>query len=580
MVAITVLAMAVVLGATPAKALGPGGWDSFGTGLNDTVFALNTDSPGQLIVGGRFTDAGGNPDADRIAIWDGLSWGSLGPSESLAGTGTFVNALAFYNGNIYAGGTFQNAGGNPAADNLAFWNGTNWQFFCASINGPVDSLQVIGNTLYIGGSFSNVNGQAQADNLIRCSLDTGQFISATVDNDGDLAGRVQAMTADAAGNLYAGGTFTNLDGIAAADYVAMFNGAVWSAMATVGGVAAIDTVNVDALASDGTNVYVGTDDTDIAAIPQADNVARWDGAAWNAVGADSAGTDGYMPATTAINDLLVSGSSLYATGSFADANGDPFADHIAVFDGANWSSMGTNADGTNGPFNSGQGLALAFFGGAPVVGGAFTDAGGDLAADRIATFRGIGGGGSLPAPVQGVAVNLVPVSGTVRVDIPGDAAGFVPLDQAAQVPVGSKVDTTAGRVSLTSATASGGTQTADFYGGLFVIKQGTGSDQTTARLRGKQQCGGAAGTGRNPLASRKRKPSLWGSGSGHFSSSGNHGSASVRGTTWLIFEQCGGITGTKVTEGKVSFKNFYTGKTRLVKQGQTALAKPVPRSRR
>ena len=42
---------------------------------------------------------------------------------------------------------------------------------------------------------------------------------------------------------------------------------------------AIDTVNVDSLASDGTNVYVGTDDTDIAGIPQADNVARWDGAA-------------------------------------------------------------------------------------------------------------------------------------------------------------------------------------------------------------------------------------------------------------------------------------------------------------
>ena len=149
------------------------------------------------------------------------------------------------------------------------------------------------------------------------------------------------------------------------------------------------------------------------------------------------------------------------------------------------------------------------------------------------------------------------------------------------MPVGSTVDTTKGRVSLTSATETGGTQTAEFYDGLFQVKQKTTNDLTTVRLRGKQQCGGGAGGGnRNPLASRKRKPKLWGSGSGNFSSSGNHGSASVRGTTWLIFEQCGGITGTTVKEGKVAFKNFYTGKTKLVKAPKTALAKPPPKRNR
>ena len=351
---------------------------------------------------------------------------------------------------VVAGGNFLDAGGNQAADNLAVWNGTTWQPYCAAVNGTVNALEVVGSVLYVGGAFADANAVAAADNLFMCDAATGAFLGATVDNDLDINAGVQALTSDAAGNLYAGGDFTDLDGIVAADYVAMFNGAVWSAMPAVGGGAAIDTDGVDSLASDGTNVYVGTGDENLAGIPQADNVGRWDGTAWNAVGTDGSGSDGYFSANAVINGLLVSGSNLYATGNFADADSDPFADQIAVFDGTDWSALGTSADGTNGPF-IGQGNALAFFGGAPVVGGAFTDAGGDPAADRIATFRGVGGGGT-PAPVQGVAVNLAPVSGTVLVDIPGDGLGFIPLDQATQVPVGSKVDTTNGRVSLTSAT--------------------------------------------------------------------------------------------------------------------------------
>ena len=180
-------------------------------------------------------------------------------------------------------------------------------------------------------------------------------------------------------------------------------------------------------------------------------------------------------------------------------------------------------------------------------------------------------------PEQGETANLVPISGKVLVDIPHDGLGFIPIEDAVQVPIRTKVDTRNGRVELTTETEDGGTQSADFYDGIFRIRQGKRDDLTVARLLGRQQCTPAAGagSGRNALASRKRKPSLWGSGSGNFASSGNHGSASVRGTTWLIFEQCGGITGTFVKEGRVAFKNFYTGRTRLVRKGQTAFARPV-----
>ena len=60
-------------------ATGPGGWTHLGNGaaagtaLNGSVSALNADKPGDLYVGGNFTNAGGNPAADHIARWNGTA---------------------------------------------------------------------------------------------------------------------------------------------------------------------------------------------------------------------------------------------------------------------------------------------------------------------------------------------------------------------------------------------------------------------------------------------------------------------------------------------------------------------------
>ena len=75
-----------------------------------------------------------------------------------------------------------------------------------------------------------------------------------------------------------------------------------------------------------------------------------------------------------------------------------------------------------------------------------------------------------PPPVPGKAVNVDVVSGHVLVKVPGGK--FVPLTNATQIPVGSQLDTTKGRVKLTSAaTKAGKTQASDFYDGIFQIKQ-------------------------------------------------------------------------------------------------------------
>jgi len=287
------IAVLVALLATGASATpGPGGWDNLGTGatpttpaLNGAVYALNAAAPGLVYAGGAFTDAAGIADADYIASWNGAKWAALG-APPLNGS---VNAIAYFGGKVYVGGVFTNAGGNPNADFLAVWDGTKWGTVCnatgSAITATVFALQVVGSTLYVGGAFANGAGIVSADSLLACDLNTGAA-SSTVRADGDMNGVVTVLTADSNGTLYAGGTFSNLEGIAAADKVASYSGGVWHALGSGPGPGggALDS-NVRSLAAHGTDVYVGTDTVNVAGIAQADHVAKWNGSAWSALSA-------------------------------------------------------------------------------------------------------------------------------------------------------------------------------------------------------------------------------------------------------------------------------------------------------
>ena len=376
-----------------AAATGPGGWDHLGNGgssavpaLNGAVYALNVENPGVLYAGGAFTEAGGNPKAAYIARWNGSTWSSLG-NTPLNGA---VNAIAYHAGKVYAGGQFTNAGGNINADFVAVFDGTHWAPFCTSTNsdpsfhGSVQALQVIGSTLYVGGSFGNGAGIASADYLLACNLNTG-VSSSLVTNDGDISGAVYALTADSNGVLYAAGQFINMDQIPEADHVAAYHNGAWHAMGSgpAPGHGAIDSY-VRSITAIGTNVYIGTDSVNVGGIPQADHVVRWNGSAWSAVGANTAGTDGWFPATAFIDSLTTYGSLVFAGGSFQNANSVATADEIAYFDGTAWHPIGSNGAG-NGPL-SGQGSALKVFSGLLCVGGNFVNAGGDQLADSIASY--------------------------------------------------------------------------------------------------------------------------------------------------------------------------------------------------
>ena len=402
-IALVAWAVVLTLALCPAAiAAGPGGWDHLGDGgtpgtasLNGAVYALEA-APSlapphdtqTLYVGGSFTSAGGNAAAARIAQWNGDAVSGTWSPVGAPGLNGDVRAIAYADGKLYVGGNFTNAGGNPDADFLAVWDGVSWAPFCSptpAFNGSVLALQVIGPTLYVGGVFLNGGGIASADALLACNLTTG-VASSTVVSDGDISGGVYALTADNAGTLYAGGQFINMAGNPAADHVAAYNG-TWHAMGTgpsVGGGAVDDYVR--SLASSGTDVYIGTDSAGIASIPQADHVARWNGSAWSALGANAAGTLGWLPTSTLITSLLVcqtcASGTVYVGGTFQNADGNPLADNVAAFDGTQWLSVGSNGVG-NGPL-MGNITALASYAGQIVAGGNFTSAGTDPQASSIA----------------------------------------------------------------------------------------------------------------------------------------------------------------------------------------------------
>jgi len=162
---------------------------------------------------------------------------------------------------------------------------------------------------------------------------------------GDLNGGVYALTRDANGTLYVGGTFSAWQASPppTTSRPTTARGTRWARVPV-----AVDGF-VRSLASNGTDVYIGTDAVNVAGIPQADHVARWNGSAWTALGANSAGTDGWFPASAFIYAMAASSSQVVATGSFQNADGNPLADHIASFDGTAWKPLGSNGAG-NGPW--------------------------------------------------------------------------------------------------------------------------------------------------------------------------------------------------------------------------------------
>lgn len=196
----------------------------------------------------------------------------------------------------------------------------------------------------------------------------------------------------------------------------------------------------------------------------------------------------------------------------------------------------------------------------------------------------------LPPPTRGVNFNLEPVNGVSRVRC-SDDKGFSVLTEPQQVPIDCQVDARKGVVKVTTATGEGdGTQSSYFWGGHFTVSQEAKTNwETDLHLAGRLRCEKRAG-GKNRGARASRRKSkrarrrggrkLWGSGRGRYKTSGNYGSATVRGTVWLVRDRCDNSTLFKVRRGFVTVEDFVKDIKVTLRRGKRYVARSaIPRLR-
>jgi streptogramin lyase len=170
-------------------------------------------------------------------------------------------------------------------------------------------------------------------------------------------------------------------------------------------------------------------------------------------------------------------------------------------------------------------------------------------------------------------ITLKRIRGIVFVRTP-DSTTFASFSGSRPVPVGTEVDASNGRISITASSGQHG----DFYQGRFVILVPPSQphvielDLSGSSFKNCRQSGALA-FAQNPSAQnpppRRR---LWGHAKGKFLTRGRYSVTSVRGTTWLTTDSCGG-TVARVTTGTIRVADLLRNRQVLIRRGKSYLSK-------
>ena len=281
------------------------------------------DGPGpqlaQVVLGGEFLLAG-DAIAARVVAYEPTqrTWSAFGSGLD----GPVYALAALQNGDLVAAGAFQNAGGQPA-NRIARWNGSAWSPLGAGCSARVDALAVLPNgDLVAGGEFTSAGG-VPASRLARWN---GTSWSAFGDlSSSSFFPRATALAVADNGDLLVGGLFDSVGGIAAED-VARWNGVAWSAIGSGLGAWSSGGSLVALAAGPGGRIVAGGWFTTVPAGGFPGNgVAEWNGSAWVSLGA------GVQANVTALA-FEPSGSLLVGSGA-----------HVSRWNGSTWSQVGAGA---------------------------------------------------------------------------------------------------------------------------------------------------------------------------------------------------------------------------------------------
>jgi hypothetical protein len=351
-------------------------WFPIGAGMDDSVLALAVQPNGDLVAGGSFTQAG-SATVRAIARWTNGAWASVGDIwPSVSGQAVYALAVA-PNGDIIAAGDKLYNGAAPSTlVTVARWTGSSpWVTLSAHLTNHAESPRALAVTLngdiVQGGTFNIVNdgaavhGVARWDGTTWLAMDNGVSV-------GPFG--VKSLLVLPSGALLAGGTFRSA-GSRPASRVASWDGVAWSPLSP-GAATSVQKLaegingEVFVLAEDDPSttfqnpqyaarwtedgliplgifgaasmtvmpngdLIVGGTFTSAAGLP-VNNIARWDGSAWSALGPGLTRLNGTSASVQAL--LALPNGDLIANGGFGQAGALPVPG-MARWDGTNWSAF-------------------------------------------------------------------------------------------------------------------------------------------------------------------------------------------------------------------------------------------------
>jgi hypothetical protein len=324
----------------------------------------------RLVVGGGFLLVNDEV-MPNLASFDGTTWSSVGGGTD----GPVYAIREFDDGRgpgLFVGGLFSRVGGTGpggiAANRIARWDGTAWSGVGGGINATVWSLAVFddgsGPKLHAGGSFTTADG-LPADRIARWNGSVWEPIPGMTGANGPVIYDLESFDDGTGPALYAAGRFESAGGVPV-NMIARFRDGAWSPVGPVGAPIGIEAVLCLHVFDDGTGpaLYAGGSFTQIGGVA-ASRLARWKDGAWTEVPGLANGS---------VWDLATfddGGGPRLAVGGFFTVAGGSVADRVALRDATGWTPLdgGTNGgvytlmtiDGPEGP--------------TLVTGGVFTTAG-------------------------------------------------------------------------------------------------------------------------------------------------------------------------------------------------------------
>ncbi len=343
-------------------------WRALDTRPTGDILALtewDDDGPGArapvIVAGGVFTGAGVH-DTGRVAVFDAGRWRPL-DADGGGVTGSTLSGLAIRAlavdprahagaSPLYVGGSFTSigpAGASAPALNVAMWDGEAWSALGAGFPSPVNALRFYDEdaegpappALIVAGGLAT-SGSALLSRIAR--WDGGGWSPLGNGFNSGIVTALATFDEDGPGpqpaRLFAAGSFS-LSGATVVQRVARWDGVAWSGVGgelVAGSIRSMTAWDPDADGPAPGSLILGGAITAplLTYQPQLNNIARWTGAAWTAMGA---GIPGGFPTVYAVSSFDHDGPSgapatLVASTAFGLRAWDTESEVWAPFPGA------------------------------------------------------------------------------------------------------------------------------------------------------------------------------------------------------------------------------------------------------